>query len=196
MHANSLLLFRKHLLGHFRDGQTILEVGPGGYPSPYILAIGEVARVHYHVTDRKWERIERRMDRARRRGTHAGELSVATIKQPEDYRIDSPDSVYDIVLSGQVLAHVRRPWLLVPEMARVLKPAGLLLTITPVTWRYGPQPIDGWRILPHGMRELHAAAGLETLMAAFEHLDPDPAVKTMQIGGGDVFDTVAVGRKS
>ncbi len=82
------------------------------------------------------------------------------------YCIHPEGEVYDLVISGQCLEHVPNPFRLVAEMARVLKPEGLLVIVGP--WRHDhfhPHPVDCWRILPDGIRELMDEAGLRVLRA-------------------------------
>jgi SAM-dependent methyltransferase len=64
------------------------------------------------------------------------------------------------VISGQCLEHTKRPWLVVKEMARVLKPGGVMILIAPWQWCIHRHPVDCWRILPDGMRVLCEDAGL------------------------------------
>jgi SAM-dependent methyltransferase len=64
------------------------------------------------------------------------------------------------VLSIQVLEHTPRPAELIAEMARVLKPEGLLILTVPFCYRLHEEPDDYFRYTPHGMRELCARAGL------------------------------------
>ena len=82
-----------------------------------------------------------------------------------EYRIRQEAGLYDVVISGQCLEHVRHPWLLAAEMARMLKPGGWALWTAPWIWHYHPHPIDCWRILPDGMKALMESAGLTCLRA-------------------------------
>jgi hypothetical protein len=63
------------------------------------------------------------------------------------------------VISGQVIEHVRKSWRWIPELTRVAKKNGLVITIGPVSWPYHEAPIDCWRIYPEGMKALYEAAG-------------------------------------
>lgn len=75
------------------------------------------------------------------------------------------DSV-DVVFSNQVLEHLRFPWLLPPEIRRVLKPGGLCLISTVFAYRYHPYPEDYWRF---------TTAGLGLLMDGIGGLKQDAA---------------------
>ena len=69
------------------------------------------------------------------------------------------DGAFDIVISGSTLEHVEKPWLLVPELARLLRPGGLLAIITHWTYGYHPYPRDTFRYMPDGMEVLFDLAG-------------------------------------
>ena len=89
------------------------------------------------------------------------------IRQGENVDVvsDDPDKLpfkageFDVVISGSTLEHVARPWLLVAEMVRVLKPGGLLAIVT--HWKFAEHryPSDYWRFLPDGMRVLFDDTG-------------------------------------
>ncbi len=76
-------------------------------------------------------------------------------------RLPFPDASFDTVMSIQVLEHTPHPWDLVAEMARVLRPNGVLLLSAPFSFRLHEEPHDYFRFSPHGLRELLARAGLE-----------------------------------
>ena len=85
--------------------------------------------------------------------------------QPGPYALPAEDGEYDVVISGQCLEHVERPFRLVAEMARALKPGGLMFLTAPWSQREHRYPIDCWRIMPDGMKALLADAGLTCLAA-------------------------------
>jgi SAM-dependent methyltransferase len=75
-------------------------------------------------------------------------------------RLPFADASFDTVLSVQVLEHTPDPHQLVAEMARVLRPSGLLVLSAPFSFRLHEQPHDYFRFSPHGLRELCDRAGL------------------------------------
>lgn len=81
----------------------------------------------------------------------------------------SGHELFDAVISGQCLEHVERPWLLVPEMARHLRPGGRLVLIAPFVIHEHRYPIDAWRFLPDGMRVLVEDAGLVPMDTGYEY---------------------------
>jgi SAM-dependent methyltransferase len=75
-------------------------------------------------------------------------------------RLPFPDASFDTVLNVQVLEHTPRPRALMAEMARVLKPGGLLILLAPFQFRLHEQPHDYFRYSSHGLRHLCEEAGL------------------------------------
>lgn len=75
-------------------------------------------------------------------------------------RLPFPDASFDVVMSVQVLEHTPHPEALIAEMARVLRPDGLLILSAPFSFRLHEEPHDYFRFSPHGLRELCGRAGL------------------------------------
>lgn len=73
-------------------------------------------------------------------------LNVDLVVEPYNYPF--PDNHFDIVISGSVMEHVERPWLWIPELARVLKPNGLLAIVTHHNFPFHEYPVDCWRFYP------------------------------------------------
>lgn len=75
------------------------------------------------------------------------------------------DRTFDVVLSANTLEHTRRPWVVVREMARILRPGGLMFLLIPMpnAHRFHAHPIDCWRCYTEGMRGLLDGADLEVL---------------------------------
>jgi SAM-dependent methyltransferase len=183
MHKNSKLLFEKYAIPLFKGGMRVLEIGPDGFPSTYRQIVGDQA-----IT---WETVDL---------TESPKLTYTSI---DEYHFPIPGDTYDIVLSGQVIEHVKKVWLWTKEVARVCKPGGLVITINPVSWEYHQAPVDCWRIYPEGMKALYEDAGLEMQMSRFESLENHHILKEAirRLLGrtprplGRVFDTVSIGVK-
>lgn len=73
------------------------------------------------------------------------------------------DGVFDAVLCGQVLEHVRNPFKIVEEIARVLRRGGKALLVAPQVWRVHRYPIDTFRYNPDGMAALIEETGMRVL---------------------------------
>lgn len=81
------------------------------------------------------------------------------------YGFPFPDGTFDVVISGQCFEHCTNPFVLMREIARVLKQDGRFLGVAPFKWEEHRHPIDCWRILPDGWRALFYDSGLTTLEA-------------------------------
>jgi|SRR5580658_4868479 SAM-dependent methyltransferase len=68
-----------------------------------------------------------------------------------DGRIDAPDASADLVVSFQVLEHVRDLGRYFAEARRVLKPGGAMVLSTHGTWLYHPHPEDHRRWTRQGL---------------------------------------------
>jgi len=71
------------------------------------------------------------------------------------------DASFDTALCVQVLEHTPHPALLLGEIARVLRPAGILLLQAPFSFRLHEEPHDYFRYSPHGLRVLVTEAGFD-----------------------------------
>jgi len=74
--------------------------------------------------------------------------------------LDTDGHGWDVLISGQCLEHVERPWELLPGVVKALRPGAWAFITAPWRWRVHRYPLDCWRILPDGMRVLLADAGL------------------------------------
>lgn len=77
----------------------------------------------------------------------------------DPYRFPFGEGEFDVVLSGSTMEHVEAIWRWVPELARVLKPGGLLAIVTHWSFPEHRYPVDCWRIMPDGMRYLFDETG-------------------------------------
>jgi SAM-dependent methyltransferase len=151
VHENSLLLFERYAVEYFAPDTGVLEVGPDGYPSTYRTFVGDRAGV--------WDTVE------------LGGVPQATYQAVGEYEFPIEDGRYDIVLSGQVIEHVPRIWRWLPELARVCRPSGLVITINPVSWPFHRSPRDCWRAYPDGMTALYEDSSLEVVLSKWESLE-------------------------
>ena len=82
------------------------------------------------------------------------------MKKP--YRLPMRSGSADVVISGQAFEHIPFPWASMLEIARVLKPNGLVLLTAP-SRGHVHTTVDCWRYYPDGMKALAAFAGLTVL---------------------------------
>lgn len=200
MHDNTLLLFNKYATGYFHPGSHVLEVGPGRSPTAIQLAIGD--------SSIRWETA----------GVES-KFPVTYLGREYSFPVDSETA--DVVVSTNVMEHVRKPWVWIKELARICKPGGYVITINPVSWPYHEYPIDCWRAYPEGMKALYEEVNLEVITCICESLEdahlqrhiPGRSLKNIyghdgwkmkaftklcEIAGLPVqrpYDTVTVGRK-
>jgi hypothetical protein len=160
MHLNSELLFREYLLPHFKDNFKVLEIGPSGIPSTYQKIVNNSLI--------EWNTID--FGNSTFIGTSVESL---TYKLITPYNFPIEDELYDIVLSGQVIEHVEKPWIWLKELKRITKTKGYIFTINPVSWPYHEAPIDCWRIFPSGMLGLAEDAGLSVELCLFKSLEKE-----------------------
>lgn len=153
MHKNSKLLFDKYARRFFGPESSVLEIGPDKHPSTY----GE--RIDFATGS--WDTLDV-VDRP--------DVPLTYVANSE-YSFPIADNTYDIIFSGQVIEHVRKIWRWMPELARVCRPGGLVITINPVSWHYHEAPVDCWRIYPEGMTALCEDAGLEMVLSRFESVE-------------------------
>jgi SAM-dependent methyltransferase len=90
---------------------------------------------------------------------HGGQYldEVADLNQPLRFAAAS----FDTVLLTDVLEHIARPWVLCPEIARILKPDGHVIIGVPYMYWLHEQPHDYYRYTEFGLRKLADDAGLE-----------------------------------
>jgi SAM-dependent methyltransferase len=153
VHLNQELLFVRHAAQFCSTESTVLEIGPESVPSRF----SELA------AHRSWTTADIAGD------TQLGSRVDFTMTE---YAIPVPADSFDVVLSGSVLEHVRMPWRWVPELARVCRPGGYVITIAPVSWPEHGAPVDCWRVWPEGLRALCEDSGLEVVVAVAEALEP------------------------
>lgn len=153
MHKNSRALFQRHATPFFTPGARVLEIGPDRHPSTY--------RALLQVELAAWDTLDAfpRTD------------VPLTYQADSEYDFPVPDGAYDVVFSAQVIEHVRKIWRWMPELARVCRPGGVVITINPVSWHYHESPVDCWRIYPEGMRALSDDAGLDVVLSEWGNVE-------------------------
>jgi SAM-dependent methyltransferase len=197
VHLNSRLLFERYAAPHVGPSARVLEIGPDGFPS--------TLQRMFDPAIPRWDTLDLYQDER------------LTFTAATENTFPVADELYDIVVSANVLEHVRRPSRWIAEAARVCRPGGLIVTVTPVSWPYHEAPIDCWRLYPEGLRALYEDAGLEVMVCKFESIEAPwirrkvpgrsidarrPLVRAVARVLGPLgvpmqsaFDSVAVGRK-
>lgn len=77
----------------------------------------------------------------------------------DPYRYPFEDSSFDVVMSGSTAEHVAMPWRWLPELARLVRPGGMLCIISHTRWPLHRFPEDYWRFMPAAMALLFNLTG-------------------------------------
>jgi GT2 family glycosyltransferase len=89
--------------------------------------------------------------------------AVDFVLSDEHFWPELASDTFDVVISGSTLEHVRKPWLWMRSLARVLRPEGRMCVIVEHSLEFHAYPIDCWRVWPDGMRSLLEETNLEAL---------------------------------
>lgn len=116
------------------------------------------------------------------RGAENNPLHIAS---DSEYHYPVSDDMFDVVISGQVMEHVRKIWLWIDELKRIVRPNGLIIIVVPVSWTYHEFPADCWRIYPDRMRALLEDKGLDIIECNFESLEKKMLPKSTPTIPGD-----------
>jgi len=152
-------MFERYASSYIGSGARVLEIGPDTIPSAY--------RSHSGAEVACWDTL----DFAR--------SEPLTYVTEDGYSFPIETESYDVVISGQVIEHIPRPWRWLPEVARVTKRGGIVVTIAPVTWPYHEAPVDCWRVYPEGLRALYEEAGLDVLLAEWGSVELEPLIRRL-----------------
>lgn len=156
MHLNSKLLFQKYAINYFSKNKIVLEIGASGM-SEYQKLLDD--------KDLNWHTLE------------LVNSPNNKIKNPNHFETNNEyiypllDNTYDIVFSGQVAEHVKKPWLWFKELKRIVKPGGYIITISPVSWPYHEDPVDCWRMYPDAMQAFTSECELIMISSTWENLE-------------------------
>lgn len=70
------------------------------------------------------------------------------------HKMPYKDNLFDFVIADQVLEHVKKPWIGVEEVRRVLKPGGFAILTSALIFYIHGVPYDYWRFTPDGLKVL------------------------------------------
>ena len=73
------------------------------------------------------------------------------------------DKSFDTVISTQVLEHVQKPWVMVSEIERILRPGGTAIVSAPFLVPYHADPHDYFRYTKEGMSALFTINNFEVI---------------------------------
>jgi SAM-dependent methyltransferase len=114
---------------------------------------------------------------------------------PTPYRYPFPSSTIDLVVSGQAFEHIDYFWVSFLEMARILKPGGLIFLIAPSRGSEHRYPVDCWRFYPDGYRALARWGGM-ALIEVTTDWQPSPHPDSAEWGDSvGVFEKLRAARR-
>ena len=96
-----------------------------------------------------------------------------------------PNNFCDVIISGQMFEHVEFPWLTMSEMARVLKPQGVICIIVPSMQILHRFPVNCQNYFSDGLIALAKYAGLETLHASTNYAPEKAGIEWYNIHAQD-----------
>jgi SAM-dependent methyltransferase len=103
-----------------------------------------------------------------------------------------PNNFCDVLISGQMFEHVEFPWFTISEMARVLKPNGLICILVPSMQSLHRYPVNCQNYFSDGMIALAKYAGLTTLHASTNYA---PVKASIEWYNMSIQDTMLIGKK-
>ncbi|GMO41624.1 MAG: hypothetical protein Pg6C_02600 [Treponemataceae bacterium] len=113
------------------------------------------------------------------------------LKKPYQWE-EIPDNFCDVLISGQCFEHIEFPWFTISEIARVLKPNGMICIIAPSMSGLHRYPVNTYNYFSDGMIALAKYAGLEIIHASTNYAPKDAPI-SWYFGGNE--DTILVARK-
>lgn len=128
------LLFRERVLSHIKPDSVVLDLGAGA---------GIVTQMHFKGLARRVCGVDLDPRVVNNPMLDEGRVSDAG-------EIPYEDGVFDVVFSDNVFEHLEAPLQVYKEVARVLKPGGVLLFKTPNKLHYMPTIA---RMTPHGFHQ-------------------------------------------
>jgi SAM-dependent methyltransferase len=87
---------------------------------------------------------------------------VDIIADAHDPRVFSEDS-FDSIALFNVLEHCERPWVVVENLGKWLRPGGKVFCMVPNAQRIHPAPKDFWRLCPDALQSLFASFRIHQL---------------------------------
>lgn len=82
------------------------------------------------------------------------EVTRPMYPQVDAHSLPYDDNSFDCVILQEVLEHLKKPWVVMDEVYRVLKEGGVVIATVPFLYPHHENPKDYWRITPDGMEVL------------------------------------------
>ena len=137
MHKNSLKLMRYFRDKYLKEGMTVLDVGS--------------QRIRNQPS---YRRVLEPMCQ------YTG-MDIVKGKNVDIVGYENLNGKWDVVVSGQVMEHVKRPWEWLKNLVQYF--TQYICIIAPNQHQEHKYPIDTYRYFPDGMRDLFEYAGIKEL---------------------------------
>lgn len=122
-------------------GSRVLDAGAGEGRFKHLFSHMRYTGVDLAVGDATWD--------------YSGLDAINTLD-----RLCFADATFDAVIFTQVMEHLPEPSAVVGELARILRPGGLLILVAPQSWHEHQIPYDFFRYTSYGIRHLLEKHGL------------------------------------
>ena len=139
----SILAFLQRAASETETGSRVLDAGAGEAPYRELF-------VHCDYVTADWPN-----------SVHPGGRGADVVASLDDLPLD--EASFDTVISTQVLEHVAEPGSVLREIARVLRPDGVIWLTVPLVWPLHEEPYDFYRYTSHGLRHLLDRAGFRRI---------------------------------
>jgi len=181
MHASSMLRmqwFKENYLANLNKNQvlTVLDVGSQCVP-------GQSDTYKTLFNEQNFKYIGLDMIEG-----HNVDIAVKHAYQWDEV----PDDFCDVLISGQMLEHVEFPWFTISEMARVLKPNGIMCIIAPSMCALHRYPVNCQNYFADGLIALAKYAGLNTIHASTNYAPKNASKEWYEIA---MQDSMLIARK-
>ena len=94
----------------------VLEIGPDNIPSKYMKYINNKTI--------QWDTLD------------LVAIENVTFIANNEYSYPIDDNYYDIIISCQVIEHIRKIWIWIKELYRICNIGGYIIIINPVSWPF------------------------------------------------------------
>jgi len=170
MHASSMLRmqwFKENYLANLNKNQvlTILEVG-----SQCVSGQSDTYKTLFNERNFKYVGLDMIEG-------HNVDVAVKHAYQWDEVS----DDFCDVLISGQAFEHIEFPWLTISEMARVLKPNGIMCIIVPSMQKLHRYPVNCQNYFSDGLIALTKYAGLNAIHASTNYAPKNASEKWYDI---------------
>lgn len=165
---------RRYILERDGAGMAFLDVGARDGALTYLLGIHgnlEYAQDFYdhnrNTFDKKYQYYGMDLAPSDDSRVISGDACSETyVSENSEYL-----ECFDVIYSNNVFEHFQRPWVAASNLAQLLKPGGIIVTIVPFAQRYHESPGDYFRYTHKGVEVLFAHAGdFEVLESGYDIL--------------------------